>query len=282
MDVVLEAPITYEVSGGRVHSPLVTGRVGDEPTLFVLDTGASDHVLSVDLTEKVGLALSPAEPGTDVSGASVESWTVGNVETEIGGTRVELQKCFAIAGPEVFRSWGIGGILSPQALYPSGWVILDLDSDLLRVLRGREGSGWEDVRGSHEGRPCLELTRSAGILTAPVALEPHATVSGILDSGAPDTEFSRLAARGVAGLESDSGAGVGGVRVTAGRLGPATIAIGETRIPVSSLSCRESIPAPEGLEPAPRALLGMDLMRGTVVVLAPGSDGRAWWLLCHG
>ena len=72
--VLLDVPIRYDVGDTVTHAPMVDALVAGQPTRLILDTGSTDHVLTIDLVRSAGLAHEPGEPGTDHAGSSVESW----------------------------------------------------------------------------------------------------------------------------------------------------------------------------------------------------------------
>ena len=132
MRILVDTPITFDVGDERTHAPMIDVVVGGVPTRLILDTGSTDHVLTIELAQAVGLAAEPGEPGTDHAGALVESWTLGEVDVRIGGHDVTLRDTVAITGPAPFEGWGVGGFLSPQHLDPTAFAVLDLVGDRFR------------------------------------------------------------------------------------------------------------------------------------------------------
>ena len=118
VSVRLAEPITFEAVDGTTHAPLVEARVNGVRTLLILDTGASDHLLTIDLCEAAGVATEPGEPGTDSTGSAVPSWQAREVTVRIGEVDFAISEVVVIGTPPPFRSGGIGGILSPQRLLP--------------------------------------------------------------------------------------------------------------------------------------------------------------------
>ena len=52
----MHAAITFATAdGGTTHSPLVEAQVSGVATRLILDTGATDHLLTVDLCEAADL-----------------------------------------------------------------------------------------------------------------------------------------------------------------------------------------------------------------------------------
>jgi len=117
--VLLEVPITFDVGAQMIHSPMIEVEVGGTMTRLIVDTGSTDHVLTMELAERAGKEASPGEAGTDSVGASVPSWALGEVPVRIGNLDLRLRDVVAIAGPDPFQGWGIGGFLSPQHVHPT-------------------------------------------------------------------------------------------------------------------------------------------------------------------
>ncbi len=63
-----------------------------------------------------------------------------------------------------------------------------------------------------------------------------------------------------------------GADVMAERLGPATLAVGGHRIPIPDLAARVDM---EGVQ----AMVGMDVLRGTVLACTANTRGRVIWQL---
>ncbi|HLE89058.1 MAG TPA: retropepsin-like aspartic protease, partial [Candidatus Limnocylindria bacterium] len=137
--ILLDVPITFDVGGGQTtHAPMVHATVRGTPTRLIVDTGSDAHILTIELAEAVGLAAAPGEAGTDSSGASVPSWTLGEVAVSVAEHEFALHDVVAITAPGPFAGWGIGGILSPQHLEPGAWAVLDLAAERFFMLDADE------------------------------------------------------------------------------------------------------------------------------------------------
>ena len=238
----IAVPLTYDVGGGdRVHSPLVEASVAGVRAKLVVDTGATDHVLTLSLAKRAGLECRPGEPGTDVSGAPVESWEIAtSVEVDLGpaptsgeATTVTLRGVFAFAGPPPFEEWGVGGIVSPQRLRPAGVVILDFDRQVLSLLDDDTDvpEAVASVHKEHANFVSIGVDRDAGgLLTATATKAPFNGGVRFLDSGAP---------------------------------------------------AAEDVPTPAGFTGAdpPVGLIGMAELAGSVLVIGPTGSGVAQWLV---
>ncbi len=268
MKILARWPITFEAAGGkRVHAPLIVGTfehgVG-APSVearLVLDTGSDTHLITEDLADALDLERVPGEEGTDHSGATMASWSVGKVDMSFGDLAVELRDVVAIQAPAAFKDQGIGGILSPQRLHPTAWAVIDMVGDELLMVDGDEN----EVAGLiHDRAPehvLLTLPREPGFATivARAAIEPFAEIPTLLNSGGRGTEFAATTLPGLAAAENGRlGAGVSGANVTGSLVGARTLLIGGRRIGVESLALRPEMQEPQGM-------VGMDVLRGAVL-----------------
>ena len=276
-DVVLDVPVVFDVADGTtVHSPMVDAVVGGIPTRLILDTGATDHVLTRGLLERVGTVMRPAEAGTDHAGAPVESWAVGDLEIDIGGRAFRLHDVAAIEAPAAFAGWGVGGFLSPQHLDPGARALLDLaDARLVLVT----DTAPEAVDGWLAGRvPALwpvPLARvpSESTVAVPASIEPFATVPTMLNTGGRGTEFASEVVPGLAAADLRHGSsGISGAPVMGADVGPRTLVVGDVRVPVARLIVRGEMDGPPGI-------VGMDVLRGTALAFSmdPGR-GVTWFV----
>lgn len=255
-------------------------------TLLIVDTGATSHVLTRDLAERAGLRLDAAAPGRDSAGGSVPSWSVGDVDVEIDGSSFDLSEVVAIDGPEPFREWGVGGFLSPQLLAPSATVLLDLAHNRVDVF-GHE-LPIDEATEARGFPPCVLLKGThhvAGTIGVEIRIPPAAPVVAIFDTGAAETEIAMSAlATTVEGETFVTGKGIGGSEVEAAVLRAQHFLVGTTRVHVPALGVRHEIPAPEDAAGGeiPLAMIGMDVLRGSGLVIEPRGSGSVWWLFPAG
>jgi hypothetical protein len=283
IQVLVDVPITFETADGTtVHSPMIHATIGGVGTRLILDTGSTDHVLTKEVIDGVGVDAEPAEDGTDHAGAAVPSWSVGDLVVCIAEQRFALRDVVAIAGPPPFAAWGVGGFLSPQHLHPTARVLIDLLNDRFVLV---ESSG-ADVDAWLIGRvPSLRpivLDRVAGEATVavPAAIEPFATVPTMLNTGGRQTEFASAAVPGLRGTadglrgsaDGRGGTGVGGGRVVGSNVGERVLLVGGARIPVPRLVVRDEIDHPPGL-------VGQDVLRGTALICSADPQRTVVWLV---
>jgi hypothetical protein len=273
--VLLDVPIRFDVGDTVTHAPMVDVTLAGRPTRLILDTGSTDHVLTIDLVRAAGLGHEPGEPGTDHAGSSVDSWFVGETPAEIHAVPLVLHDVVAITGPPPFAGWGVGGFLSPQHLHPTAWAVLDLRGDRFVLVEGKadEVAGW--LRDRTPELELLELPRDISEATPVIegAIEPFDVVPTMLNSGGRGTEFATSAVPGLVGVpEDDPGKGVGGASVVGVVVDGQTLTIGGARFAIPRLLVRETIDTMHGL-------VGMDVLRGTVVVVSADRTQPIWWLV---
>lgn len=274
LDVILTEPITFDMGGRVVHSPMVHASIGGVRTKLILDTGASDHVLTMDLARGAGLQLGEDEPGFDHEGAAVPSVMIGDVSAELSGGTVSLRGVPAFEGPPAFTDGGIGGFLAPQSLHPGGWVVVDLAASELVLLRGdtAQVSGW--LTGRQPSIELLTLERvPAETLVVSGAIEPFASVPTMLNTGSTGTEFAASAVPGLRGRRSEgTGFGVSGASVDGEEARDQVLRIGGRALPVPALLIREPMPPPPGM-------VGMDLLAETVLAVSSSLTDPVLWLI---
>jgi len=276
---VLDVPIVFEVVGGAaVHSAMVHATLGGVATRLILDTGSTDHVLTKALVDEVGLPTEAGEPGTDHAGAPVPSWSVGEAVIEIGGHALDLHSVIAIEGPPPFVGWGVGGFLSPQALHPSSWIVIDLVSDRLVLLEASDPAldRWLADRDPSLRRLKLPRVREASTVVVCAAIDPGREVETMLNTGGRSTEFSSAVVPADPATDvHHGGTGLSGTGVMGRRVGPRTLRVGGddgARIPIDDLVVRD------GMEDPP-AMVGSDLLRGTILVFAADTERDVRWLI---
>ncbi len=274
---LLDVPIGFDVGDGKTHAPIVDVVVGGTPTRLILDTGSTDHVLTIELVRASGLAHEPGEPGIDHAGAEVASWLVGEVGIAIDGVGFELHDAVAITGPAPFAGWGIGGFLSPQHLHPAALVTIDLVGNRLTVIdpgvQAPELEAW--LRSTWPRHVALDLARDPAESTPVVAaaIEPFEPVPATLNTGGSETEFAAAAVPGLVGIEpGHTSHGVGGSLVVGTAAENRVLRVGEARRSVPRLLIREEIHSVQGL-------IGMDVLRGTVLLVAADPRRPVRWLV---
>ncbi len=272
--IVLDVPVTFDVGRDqRTHAPMVHATVHGVPTKLIVDTGSTDHILTIELARELGLEATPGEEGTDSTGASVASWMLGTVAAEIDGRTFDLHDVVAITAPAPFPGFGIGGILSPQHLEQGTWAMLDMARERFMLLDAGEAdlTAWLTARA-----PTLELLRlerAAGDTTILVraSVEPNQPVVTMLDTGGKRTQFTAAGVPdGGEGPQAITGHGVGGGASYGTELAARTLLVGGARLPVRSLIVGPEMDGRDGL-------VGMDVLRGTVLTVSGDPDRPVLW-----
>jgi hypothetical protein len=273
--VLLETPITFRVGDEVTHAPKVEVRVANSPTKLILDTGSTDHILTTELTDRLGLPRTAGEPGTDSAGASVASWALGGVPIEIAGVNFTLHDVIAIAGPAPFEAWGVGGFLSPQHLHPTAHAVLDLAKDSLILVEGDEAEVLPWVAARFPDLHPVTLERASGDSTVLIraAVDSFDPVVTMLDTGGKRTEFAEVAVPSLRGGERQlSGRGVSGTESYGLQVEGATLRVGDVNLSAPSLLVRDQ----PGNAPG---VIGMDVLRGTVLVVSADPARHVTWLV---
>jgi hypothetical protein len=267
------APIRFTAPDGTpLHSPMVEAEIGGVSTRLVLDTGSDTHLLTAEFAEAAGLAVEPGEAGMDHAGTEIESGTAGTVPIRIGEDTLALHSVVVIPAPPPFPGWGIGGIVSPQFLHPTAWIVIDMADDALVFAETDEAELMSRLTSRHPDWPILVLDRiEDGTTVVQAAIEPHPPIPTLINTGGKSTEFARAAIPDRLGGQSVRlGGGVSGADVMGTRLGPAVLAIGGMRIPVADLTSRDEMDGVQGM-------VGMDVLRGTILACTAHPAGRVIW-----
>ena len=272
--ILAREPLLFTGSGGEpVHAPMVLARVAGVEARFVLDTGSEVHLLTKEHADLAGLELAPGEEGMDHSGAVFPSWAAPEVTLELADTDLALRDSVVIPAPRPFLDGGIGGGLSPQHLHPTARVVIDMVADELLLVEADDDALVDFLESRHEALTTLVLERVPGFTTVvvPLAVQGFDEIPTILNTGGKRTEFARAVVPGLArGDEGSLGAGVSGAAVPGFETGEQTLVVGGHRVPVAALAVRESVPDPPGL-------VGMDVLRATVLACAADVGRRVVW-----
>ena len=214
VSVLLAEPITFATADGTTHAPLVEAVVNGVPTRLILDTGASDHLLTIDLCETAGVATEPGEPGTDSTGSSVPSWQAHEITVRVRRSALRLLRSRRHRHPAAFfRSMGIGGILSPQHLQPGSPVVLDLAARRLAISGAVDDlDTW--LADTYPGLRTVQesVIDGDGTVLVEAAIDPFSPVVTMLDTGAKATYVAQVAVPGLGlgGIPRSTGRGIGG------------------------------------------------------------------------
>ena len=261
-----------EVQGQSFPYPLALVRVKGRASWWLVDTGASHDVMALWLARAVGLEVEPfGQRGESHGGQEVGTWLVRQPEMAIDGWgERRVDEVIAVELPSVFERFGLGGVLSPQALAGAGQAaILDLPAAELTLAAADTSlspeRGMRLVLGPEPVCTVPGPTRGAVYVLG-------ATVEGmptrlIVDSGAARTDLLEqtrvarsLRPRTVAGGASYTAAG----RMPSGRVDAVSLRIGElsTVVDLGILAGGAGTGCPRD------GHLGLDVLRHCVLLLA--------------
>jgi hypothetical protein len=278
VQIVLRVPIRFDAQNGDpIHAPVVLATIGAIHTRLILDTGSDVHLLTAELAGAAGLSLASVDQGTDHAGSSLDSWLVGDVSVAFDRASpsepILLRDVVAIPAPAAFSAQGIGGILSPQRLHATAFAVIDEIDDELTLADGAADAirAWLRTR---RGTPdVIALGRRAGddrpIVQA--SIEPHPELPVLVNTGGRHTEFAPEAVPGLAAGDLERiGTGVSGAAVMGARGGSGVLRLGDHRVALRSVMLRSGMVDPP-------AMLGQDVLRGSVVAVGPDSGTPVLW-----
>ena len=270
----MQVPITFETAEGTTHAPLVEAAVNGVGTRLILDTGATDHLLTMDVCEAANLATEPGEPGTDSTGSSVPSWLAREVTIRVGEMELALAEVIVIDTPPPFRSRGLGGTLSPQRLRPETYAVLDLSAaPVVTLVPTDDLEGWLAESYPRWRTVRLPAVDGDGTVLVEMAIDSFPPIVMMLDTGARTTYAARTAVPGLGegGVRRSTGRGVGGTEAFGVDVPGRVLHVGDASLPVDLVVAEHDL----GI---PGCVVGMDVLRGTVLAVGPpGSPVR--WLL---
>jgi hypothetical protein len=125
-------PIFYDpaLAAKGFPSPLVKARIAGHEALFIIDSGASVHVLA-DWYAKVAEIRTGTETGSTATGSGGKTTAARTAHRLQGqwsdGQRFTLKEAIVVAFPPLFETLHLAGLVSPQLLTPVGTAaVLDL------------------------------------------------------------------------------------------------------------------------------------------------------------
>jgi hypothetical protein len=252
-------------------NPALRVRVGDREVWVLVDTSAQVHVWARWFVEEAGLPAAPPPADakmSDSTSAEVKvSWVAPLTLATVEGPGLRVGLAAQADFPAEFEAAGVAGIVSPQLLAGEGQAaVLDLQRLTLRVA---------PLDRALAGRTRLEGARACGQRSAELrtlSYEVTALVEGqavrvTLDSGANHSRLQGAKARDVATEATTSSSGLAGRSEQVGvKTGARVTFAGVER----SVDLRVSAPvAAAGDSCGPDGLLGVDVLRGCVLVLGP-------------
>ena len=200
------APLRYEIRGRPFPLPLVSGTIGGQPVLMLVDTGANSHVIAGWLARRLRIPMKKVgDVGTDHVGKTIATYRIDKADITLDGWgALATTTVLATEVPEVIEKLGIGAFISPQRLVEEGdAVILDLAKGEIRSAWFEEAhyelsaKGEPLVLGSDQGRACEEsegpVRGLAYVLPATVEAQ---RVDLLVDTGAQHSDIFTTSAAG--------------------------------------------------------------------------------------
>lgn len=263
--VVAEVPIVFEARGQKLPVPLVPGRIQEQEGLLLLDTGSSHNALTRAFAEAHGIVGTPAGTGHDHAGDAVKTELASATEWRLGPFTRRVEDGLVVPGPPPFAPLGIVGFLSPQRLFASSTVVLDFPGGRLFALSGSAAAIERWLAARYRDAARATLPRVAGPhadkLYVTVRLAGGVSAVAEIDTGGTTTEFAEsLLPPAEPAPETATSTAVSGRTRTARVVPGQTLALGALDFGPTKVKTRPADVAPE-------VLLGIDLLRRTVLVI---------------
>jgi hypothetical protein len=222
----LSLPIFYDqaLAAKGFPNPLVKARIAGHEAIFIVDTGASTHVLADWYVEVAGIPSAETDSTAQgTGGQSVATRVVSRLRGRWSdGQRFVLDEGVVLTFPPYFKSLHIGGLVSPQLLGPAGTAaVLDLAAPSLNFAPfERALSDLRRSKGSTAPIDRMHACRNANSKFVNRQYLAPVTAAGVTDLMLVDTgstrtilsEESKLAHATKSGGEPGSASeGIGGV-----------------------------------------------------------------------
>lgn len=263
-------------AGSGVGQPLVAATVEGESVLLLVDTGASETLLSRSLMRRLGASLAASEPGLDHVGTDVPTWTcVEALSLEVGGYRTRIPNVAVIDIPAELERFGVVGALCPQRLHPQATLRLDLFNAGMELLDGT-GTGIVPDRECEDGLVAMTLPRVrvegelSDLIVVEAAFDALPPTGIFFNTGARESEIANHDS-----IRLTTGAkrwvkGFGGTRAR-GRVVDTSLLIGNAIVPMRNVVAR---PQPHGFG----GQLGMEILMRTCLEARAAADTLRWWV----
>lgn len=272
---LFEQPLCFQIAGKTQHAPMISAKCKDESYRFILDTGASDHLLCRRFANLLNISVNEEVSGVDHAGADVQSWKLERVPLTIDNFDLDLIDAVAADLPPLFAEQRIGGILSVGRLHPSAHVFLDFARDRWSLLPGDPHQICQVLKAERPGMDSLSLNRIANdsFLLINAALVPGQELTFLLNTGGRDVEIVAGDTHFPLKDEDVTGHGVSGAAVFGGVQLDQFLQISGREFPVPKLVLRESMGAPFY-----SGDIGMALLRNTSLLISSVKDDPIFWL----
>jgi hypothetical protein len=251
---------------GPPRVPVVRVKVADRPTMFLLDTGAYDHLIEGWFTQQLqdGEATGKSAAVIDHANRRVmmEHWSEMPFSVDGWGPLAPI-KPLATTQPDRGRQMsGVGGLLSPQKLVGEGIVAIDFPA---REMAVETEAGANGRLSSHASS--LGVAQRCGGSYVIAAKVEGKDVTLLVDTGSfiTDLKSSSPAGHALSGQTSVSR----DIQAIGGAV--PTRMLSDARVAVGRLSLRIDVPVVEDRMRRMRCpsdgVLGMDVLATCVLVL---------------
>jgi hypothetical protein len=266
---LVEVPLSFSARGQKLPVPLVPVRLHGTDGHLLVDTGSSHNALTRDFAEAHDLAGAPAGTGRDHAGETVTTSPAKAIDWELGGVSRRVEDAIVVAGPPPFKPLGVVGFLSPQNFFGAASVVLDFPAGRLMALSGDASAvrAWAESR--YPEAEIAVLPRAAGPharkLYVQAQLASGESVVAEIDTGGSTTEFAENLLPADGNGETLTSVAVSGKKRAARLVEGQTLSLGGVRFSPLKVKAR-----PTGATPA--VLLGIDLLRYTVLIIPAAPD----------
>jgi tetratricopeptide (TPR) repeat protein len=192
---IVAGPDRCEISMGLglIGVPIVKVSVGGEEVKFIVDSGASENVLSKDFADKVG--VKPTSSGTTWGfGGDAERWLGKLDRLRIGEFEIANIPISILELPQILTllGGGIAGVLSPQSFadliftldYPNKKLIVERRSAVSDRLAGIIENGTGDFPDEGVSRAIIPYRALGGEFIAEVDINQVKKRLALFDTGA--------------------------------------------------------------------------------------------------
>lgn len=279
VSVVAEIPLQFSARGQRLPVPLIAAKLYGTEGLLIVDTGSSHQAVARAFADSHHLASTPEAAGHDHAGNTVATQHAGTGEWQIGPEQRTVTDAVIVPGPAAFAPLGIHGFLSPQNFFTAGYLVFDFPAGKLIVLKPAPAATLRPwLKTLYPTRPLLELPRATDAALDPrkiyvhAALGDHSPVVAELDTGGSVTEFDESLLPPVAASDATTT-----TSTASGKTNTARTVEGQTihlaGHAFGPMKIKRHLP-----RPGVQALLGIDLLRQTVLIV-PLDPTAPLWLL---
>lgn len=266
---LVDVPLGFSARGQKLPVPLVPVRLHGSDGLLLVDTGSSHNALTRDFAEAHDLAGAPAGTGRDHAGEAVTTSPAKAIDWELGAFSRRVEDAIVVAGPPPFKPLGIVGFLSPQNFFGTASVVLDFPAGRLLALPGDANAARAWAESRYPDAEIAVLPRAAGPharkLYVQAQLASGELVVAEIDTGGSTTEFAENLLPADGNGETLTSVAVSGKKRAARLVEGQALSLGGMKFGPLKVKARPT-------DAAPAVLLGIDLLRHTVLILPAASD----------